>query len=76
MQARVTIWVLAVMALVFAISSVGGSGGAGPPGIDADSWRSINDDLGILIQHGDAGMLRGTLMTRVDRQWLPIAIIG
>ena len=40
------------------------------------NWRAMSPDLGVLLREDERFGYRGTLYTRVDGQWEPVALDG
>ena len=45
-----------------------------PSWVSPDSWRSINADLGLVLTPRDDEITRGTIVVRVDDEWVPIVV--
>lgn len=81
MARRKLLWI-ALVVLIVAVVSVKVSRGLPtiPPGIEAQNWRPLADDVGIALQarRGTArqGPIIGTLMVRDGDRWRNVDLIG
>jgi hypothetical protein len=81
-MARGKLLLIGLVVLIVAVASVKVSKALPtiPPGIEAQNWRPLTDDVGIALQarRGTArqGPVIGTLMVRDGDRWRSVDLIG